>query len=211
MSYGNTFLNILWDLCHVIPMDLVKCFCFTANYVAKHIVYLCLQTILIDVIIFFFASYYFCHSPCSKTTQCIYTITEIFILRVCYLKISIFCILQVFNYGRVYGAGEKFAIRLLMQFNHKLTHAQAEEKARKLYETTKGVKRYVNVSNISKDYGINLFGRSIFTKSLSWSNNIYAVSFTIKISSVSIKRSSKSSRNSLHLERNPWMFYDSSL
>ena len=48
---------------------------------------------------------------------------------------------QIFNYGRVYGAGEPFAVRLLMQFNHNLTLKEAERTAAKLYEATKGVKR----------------------------------------------------------------------
>jgi len=41
----------------------------------------------------------------------------------------------------VYGAGEPFAVRLLMQFNHNLTQREAEKTASKLYATTKGVKR----------------------------------------------------------------------
>lgn len=49
---------------------------------------------------------------------------------------------QIFNYGRVYGAGEKFAVRLLMQFNHMLTFPQAERTAAKLYEATKGIRMY---------------------------------------------------------------------
>lgn len=50
-----------------------------------------------------------------------------------------FCSLfQVFNYGRIYGAGQKFAETLLMQFNHKLTADQAKKKAKVMYSTTKG-------------------------------------------------------------------------
>uniref|UniRef100_A0A7M5UUB8 DNA polymerase subunit gamma-1 n=1 Tax=Clytia hemisphaerica TaxID=252671 RepID=A0A7M5UUB8_9CNID len=49
---------------------------------------------------------------------------------------------KIFNYGRVYGAGESFAVRLLMQFNHNLTQREAENTAAKLYESTKGIKRY---------------------------------------------------------------------
>jgi DNA polymerase gamma 1 len=44
----------------------------------------------------------------------------------------------VFNYGRIYGAGQKFAERLLMQFNHKLTAKEAAVKAKIMYGTTKG-------------------------------------------------------------------------
>lgn len=45
---------------------------------------------------------------------------------------------KVFNYGRIYGAGVKFATRLLKQCNALLSDAEAEEKAHKLYELTKG-------------------------------------------------------------------------
>lgn len=45
---------------------------------------------------------------------------------------------KILNYGRIYGAGERFAKNLLMQFNHRLTEEEAVEKARKIYSTTKG-------------------------------------------------------------------------
>nr|SVE87207.1 EOG090X00SQ [Daphnia similis] len=45
---------------------------------------------------------------------------------------------KVLNYGRIYGAGERFAKTLLMQFNHRLTEKEAAEKARKMYSMTKG-------------------------------------------------------------------------
>nr|SVE79946.1 EOG090X00SQ [Daphnia magna] len=45
---------------------------------------------------------------------------------------------KVLNYGRIYGAGERFAKTLLMQFNHRLTEKEAAEKARKMYSITKG-------------------------------------------------------------------------
>lgn len=45
---------------------------------------------------------------------------------------------KILNYGRIYGAGERFAKTLLMQFNHRLTEEEAIEKARKIYSTTKG-------------------------------------------------------------------------
>nr|XP_056722079.1 DNA polymerase subunit gamma-1 [Euleptes europaea] len=48
---------------------------------------------------------------------------------------------KVFNYGRIYGAGQPFAERLLMQFNHRLTQQQAGEKARQMYASTKGIRR----------------------------------------------------------------------
>ncbi|KAG9489148.1 hypothetical protein GDO78_005249 [Eleutherodactylus coqui] len=50
---------------------------------------------------------------------------------------------KVFNYGRIYGAGQPFAERLLTQFNHRLTQEQAAEKAKQMYTVTKGVRRYI--------------------------------------------------------------------
>ncbi len=47
---------------------------------------------------------------------------------------------KVFNYGRIYGAGRKFAEKLLLQFNPDMTEAQASEKARFMFEGTKGKK-----------------------------------------------------------------------
>lgn len=50
---------------------------------------------------------------------------------------------KIFNYGRIYGAGQPFAERLLMQFNHRLTQQQAREKAQQMYAVTKGIRRWV--------------------------------------------------------------------
>ncbi|KAM9807790.1 LOW QUALITY PROTEIN: DNA polymerase subunit gamma-1 [Neosynchiropus ocellatus] len=49
---------------------------------------------------------------------------------------------KVFNYGRIYGAGQPFAERLLMQFNHRLGQTEAASKARQMYALTKGIRRY---------------------------------------------------------------------
>lgn len=49
---------------------------------------------------------------------------------------------KVFNYGRIYGAGQPFAERLLMQFNHRLSQTDAAAKARHMYAITKGIRRY---------------------------------------------------------------------
>ncbi|XP_020496500.1 DNA polymerase subunit gamma-1 [Labrus bergylta] len=56
---------------------------------------------------------------------------------------------KVFNYGRIYGAGQPFAERLLMQFNHRLSQAEAASKARQMYALTKGIRRY-NLSEEGK-------------------------------------------------------------
>ena len=47
---------------------------------------------------------------------------------------------KVFNYGRIYGAGLKFASTLLRQFNASLSEKQTNEIASRLYKETKGSK-----------------------------------------------------------------------
>ena len=47
---------------------------------------------------------------------------------------------KVFNYGRIYGAGLKFAATLLRQFNPRLTEKETTEIASKLYKETKGTR-----------------------------------------------------------------------
>lgn len=45
---------------------------------------------------------------------------------------------KIFNYGRIYGAGVKFAAQLLKKFNPSLPDQEAKNIANKLYESTKG-------------------------------------------------------------------------
>lgn len=45
---------------------------------------------------------------------------------------------KILNYARIYGAGEKFAQRLLKQFNEDITSSEAIEKAEKMMQLTKG-------------------------------------------------------------------------
>lgn len=47
---------------------------------------------------------------------------------------------KVFNYGRIYGAGLRFAATLLRQFNPSLSERETLETATKLYLTTKGTR-----------------------------------------------------------------------
>ncbi|ESZ94263.1 DNA polymerase gamma [Sclerotinia borealis F-4128] len=47
---------------------------------------------------------------------------------------------KIFNYGRIYGAGLKFASTLLRQFNPNLSESETTETAGNLYKATKGVK-----------------------------------------------------------------------
>lgn len=45
---------------------------------------------------------------------------------------------KIFNYGRIYGAGLKFATMLLRQFNPQISNEEASETAKRLYKATKG-------------------------------------------------------------------------
>lgn len=54
---------------------------------------------------------------------------------------------KVFNYGRIYGAGLKFAATLLRQFNPGLSDQETTDIAGKLYATTKGTKTTRKVLN----------------------------------------------------------------
>ncbi|SPO02964.1 probable DNA polymerase gamma [Cephalotrichum gorgonifer] len=47
---------------------------------------------------------------------------------------------KIFNYGRIYGAGLKFAATLLRQFNPSLSEEETTKTAAKLYATTKGAR-----------------------------------------------------------------------
>lgn len=55
---------------------------------------------------------------------------------------------KVFNYGRIYGAGQPFAERLLLQFNHRLSQTEAASKARQMYALTKGIRRSAPVTEL---------------------------------------------------------------
>ena len=45
---------------------------------------------------------------------------------------------KVFNYGRIYGAGEKLAQQMLLQFNPGLSQDEARKRTKDLYHDTKG-------------------------------------------------------------------------
>ena len=47
---------------------------------------------------------------------------------------------KVFNYGRIYGAGVKFASTLLRQFNHSQSEKETHDIASRLYHETKGIR-----------------------------------------------------------------------
>lgn len=49
---------------------------------------------------------------------------------------------KVINYARIYGAGQKFAERLLKQFNPSMTDTEATSKSRKMFALTKGRKTF---------------------------------------------------------------------
>lgn len=44
---------------------------------------------------------------------------------------------KVLNYARIYGAGIKFAEKLLLQFNRRMSPNEARAKARAMYKMTK--------------------------------------------------------------------------
>lgn len=60
--------------------------------------------------------------------------------------------MQIFNYGRIYGAGLKFAIQLLHQFNPTLSDLDAERVATELYESTKGQKSKLKCVNRGRPF-----------------------------------------------------------
>lgn len=49
---------------------------------------------------------------------------------------------KIFNYGRIYGAGVKFATQLLQKCSANLTDEEAAAKAKELYKQTKGLSSY---------------------------------------------------------------------
>lgn len=49
---------------------------------------------------------------------------------------------KVLNYARIYGAGQKFIERFLMNTNHHLNTDQAREKAKTIFKETKGVRKF---------------------------------------------------------------------
>lgn len=49
---------------------------------------------------------------------------------------------KIFTYGRIYGAGVKYAAQLLQKFNPSLARETAEKRAEELYNATKGRRQY---------------------------------------------------------------------
>ncbi|CDR39037.1 CYFA0S02e11188g1_1 [Cyberlindnera fabianii] len=56
---------------------------------------------------------------------------------------------KIFNYGRIYGAGVKFATSLLKKFNPELTDDECTERAKALYIETKGQAGYYHANGKS--------------------------------------------------------------
>lgn len=69
---------------------------------------------------------------------------------------------KVINYARIYGAGQRFAERLLKQFNPSMTEAEAAEKSKKMFAMTKGrkifrlKKDFISRELIDKEYSAGL-------------------------------------------------------
>lgn len=57
---------------------------------------------------------------------------------------------KIFTYGRIYGAGVKYAALLLKKFSPKMTSEEAQMKARELYAATKGERKYFFPSEFQK-------------------------------------------------------------
>lgn len=56
---------------------------------------------------------------------------------------------KVLNYARIYGAGQKFIERFLINTNHHMAPEEAKEKAKTIYKETKGVRKYYLKSSLS--------------------------------------------------------------
>ncbi|XP_058805794.1 DNA polymerase subunit gamma-1, mitochondrial isoform X2 [Phymastichus coffea] len=68
---------------------------------------------------------------------------------------------KVINYARIYGAGQKFAERLLKQFNPLMTDENALKKSRKMFLMTKGERVYhLKQTFISKTYPNKIYTAS---------------------------------------------------
>lgn len=59
---------------------------------------------------------------------------------------------KIINYARIYGAGVKFAQKLLQQFNPSMSEESALSKARKMYALTKGVRTYKVKASVQEDF-----------------------------------------------------------
>ncbi|XP_034946389.1 DNA polymerase subunit gamma-1, mitochondrial [Chelonus insularis] len=81
---------------------------------------------------------------------------------------------KVINYARIYGAGQKFAERLLKQFNPSMTPFEALTKSRKMFNITKGKKVFrlksefisddlldLNYSGLEAHRIAKVFGKSV--------------------------------------------------
>ncbi|CAG8462272.1 5146_t:CDS:1 [Paraglomus occultum] len=60
---------------------------------------------------------------------------------------------KIFNYGRIYGAGLKFAIQLLRQFNENIAEEEAQQRVEELYRQTKGSRFFTKGNHTSFWYG----------------------------------------------------------
>lgn len=61
---------------------------------------------------------------------------------------------KVLNYARIYGAGQKFIERFLINTNHQLAPEEAKAKAKTIFKETKGVRRfYLKSSSNANQFG----------------------------------------------------------
>lgn len=57
---------------------------------------------------------------------------------------------KIFNYGRIYGAGVKYAASLLKNFNPTLTEKECQERAKNLYMETKGQTLSISLDGVKR-------------------------------------------------------------
>ncbi|KAK9504723.1 hypothetical protein O3M35_010990 [Rhynocoris fuscipes] len=66
---------------------------------------------------------------------------------------------KVLNYARIYGAGQKFAERLLRQFNAEMSQQDAADKAKKMMALTKGNRMYKLKENVLEHLSERLYNK----------------------------------------------------
>ena len=86
---------------------------------------------------------------------------------------------KILNYGRIYGAGVKFAKQQIMNYNANLKEEQATKLAHKMYSETKGERNYIlnnfgalclsicDSSMNCQEYYLSLVGSTVDRKKMS--------------------------------------------
>ncbi|KAK6625952.1 hypothetical protein RUM43_006251 [Polyplax serrata] len=75
---------------------------------------------------------------------------------------------KVMNYARIYGAGQKFAQKLMQQFNPSMTNEVAKERTQKMYSLTKGVRVYTVKNSVRTEFVKRFGNREVFDIISAW-------------------------------------------